>query len=80
MLNLLHFFTFFFQFLVRQQVLSLYRDIQRALRKVENPKDRQELQQWARGEFERNKHQTDEVKEAQTFLGWKNVMSRLLFG
>ncbi|XP_022089946.1 LYR motif-containing protein 2-like [Acanthaster planci] len=49
------------QFLLRQQVLSLYRDIQRSLRRVPNKKDRDELRVWAREEFKKNKKEKDEI-------------------
>ena len=52
---------FCLQFLQRQQVLSLYRDVQRALRRVPDEKDREELRLWAREEFKRNKGQKEEV-------------------
>ncbi|XP_038047373.1 LYR motif-containing protein 2-like [Patiria miniata] len=49
------------QFLLRQQVLGLYRDIQRSLRRVPDKTDREELRQWAREEFKKNKKQQDEI-------------------
>ncbi|XP_033636084.1 LYR motif-containing protein 2-like [Asterias rubens] len=51
----------FKQFLLRQQVLSLYRDVHRALRRVPDDKDRAELKVWAREEFKRNKSQHEEM-------------------
>ncbi|KAG0303920.1 hypothetical protein BGZ98_006138 [Dissophora globulifera] len=51
-------------FLTRAKVLSLYRDIQRTLKDVKDPRDRQDLQTWARSDFERYRHETnpDKVK------------------
>ncbi|KAG0017872.1 LYR motif-containing protein 2 [Entomortierella chlamydospora] len=49
-------------FLTRARVLSLYRDIQRAIRSVKDPKDRQDLQTWARSDFERYRHETNPDK------------------
>jgi len=49
------------QFLTRARVLSLYRDIQRTLKGVKDPRDRQELQQWARSDFERFRHEKNPV-------------------
>ncbi|KAM6406985.1 LYR motif-containing protein 2 [Pluvialis apricaria] len=48
------------QFLRRQQVLRLYRDILRALRRVPAEADRRYLKDWAREEFRRNKDATEE--------------------
>ncbi|NXJ64380.1 LYRM2 protein, partial [Rostratula benghalensis] len=48
------------QFLRRQQVLQLYRQILRAIREVPAEADRRYLQQWAREEFRRNKDATEE--------------------
>ncbi|KAJ7339672.1 LYR motif-containing protein 2 [Desmophyllum pertusum] len=49
------------QFFIRKQVLSLYREILRALREVSNKDHRKELADWARSEFKKNKHEKDEV-------------------
>ncbi|KAF9975653.1 LYR motif-containing protein 2 [Actinomortierella ambigua] len=49
-------------FMTRARVLSLYREIQRTVRKVENPLDRQYLQDWARSDFERYRHETSQDK------------------
>uniref|UniRef100_A0A6B2EIK5 LYR motif-containing protein 2 n=1 Tax=Phlebotomus kandelakii TaxID=1109342 RepID=A0A6B2EIK5_9DIPT len=48
------------QFMLRQEVLRLYRDIFRTIRRV--PRDgQQELQEWARRDFRTNSHHTDET-------------------
>ncbi|NP_001165156.1 LYR motif-containing protein 2 [Xenopus laevis] len=49
------------QFLVRQQVLGLYRRIVRAVRQIPGAADRQYLQDWARDEFRRNKGASEEI-------------------
>ncbi|CAG9562671.1 unnamed protein product [Danaus chrysippus] len=49
------------QFLMRQEVLKLYRDIFKTLRKVPDEKTRLELRDWARIDFRNNKHHTDET-------------------
>ncbi|XP_040275379.1 LYR motif-containing protein 2 [Bufo bufo] len=49
------------QFLVRQQVLGLYRRILRAVRHIPDPADRSYMRDWARGEFKRNKTASDEI-------------------
>ncbi|KAG0245617.1 hypothetical protein BGX31_006976 [Mortierella sp. GBA43] len=50
------------QFLTRARVLSLYRDIQRTLKNVKDPRDRQDLHSWARSDFERYRHETNPDK------------------
>ncbi|TRY59180.1 hypothetical protein DNTS_032425 [Danionella cerebrum] len=47
------------QFLQRQKVLGLYRDLQRTIRKVPLEPDRQYLRDWARDEFKKNKTETN---------------------
>ncbi|KAF9319480.1 hypothetical protein BG000_003559 [Podila horticola] len=49
-------------FITRARVLSLYREIQRSLKGVKNPKDRQELQAWARSDFEHYRHEKNPDK------------------
>ncbi|XP_069832371.1 LYR motif-containing protein 2 [Dendropsophus ebraccatus] len=49
------------QFLVRQQVLALYRRILRTVRQIPDPADRSYMRDWARGEFRRNKAASDEI-------------------
>ena len=49
------------QFIQRHQAISLYKEILRALREVEDRKLRREMQVWIRGEFDKWKHTTDEV-------------------
>ncbi|CAH4033937.1 LYR motif-containing protein 2 [Pieris brassicae] len=49
------------QFLLRQEVLKLYREIFRTLRKIPDASTCQELKEWARTDFKSNKHYTDET-------------------
>uniref|UniRef100_A0A8C5PMF8 LYR motif-containing protein 2 n=1 Tax=Leptobrachium leishanense TaxID=445787 RepID=A0A8C5PMF8_9ANUR len=49
------------QFLVRQQVLGLYKSILRAVRHIPDPADRQYMARWAREEFKRNRGETQEI-------------------
>ncbi|XP_004925482.1 LYR motif-containing protein 2 [Bombyx mori] len=49
------------QFLLRQEVLKLYRDIFRTIRLVPDELTRIELKQWAQSDFKNNKHHTDET-------------------
>ncbi|PNF43441.1 LYR motif-containing protein 2 [Cryptotermes secundus] len=48
------------QFMLRQQVLKLYRSFLRAIRDVPDEESRKELLEWARSDFKNNKHHTDE--------------------
>ncbi|XP_058065207.1 LYR motif-containing protein 2 [Anopheles bellator] len=49
------------QFMLRQEVLKLYRTIFRTISQVPDAATRQELREWARHDFRQNKHQTDEL-------------------
>lgn len=58
------------QFLQRQKVLGLYRDMLKTIRQVPDEADRKYLTDWARDEFKRNKDSTNQVSEsAQTGRG-----------
>ncbi|EDR15669.1 uncharacterized protein LACBIDRAFT_300818 [Laccaria bicolor S238N-H82] len=46
-------------FILKQQVLNLYRCILRASRSLPDPVTRRETVAWVRSEFERNRHLTD---------------------
>ncbi|XP_067840990.1 LYR motif-containing protein 2 [Heptranchias perlo] len=50
----------FKQFVHRQNVLSLYRKILKAIYQIPNEGDKQYLKNWARQEFKQNKNATDE--------------------
>ena len=50
------------QFLQRQKVLGLYRNLLRTIREVPDPADRTYLRSWARDEFKRNKTATNPVR------------------
>ncbi|XP_053087585.1 LYR motif-containing protein 2 isoform X2 [Pangasianodon hypophthalmus] len=49
------------QFLQRQKVLGLYRNMLRTIRQVPDEADRKYLKDWAREEFKRNKEATDQI-------------------
>uniref|UniRef100_A0A7G3AIT2 LYR motif-containing protein 2 n=1 Tax=Lutzomyia longipalpis TaxID=7200 RepID=A0A7G3AIT2_LUTLO len=49
------------QFMLRQEVLRLYREIFRTIRRVPDLGSRTELQEWARRDFRGNSHHTDET-------------------
>ncbi|XP_030375322.1 LYR motif-containing protein 2 [Scaptodrosophila lebanonensis] len=49
------------QFMLRQEVLKLYRDILRTIRQVPDKGSQWELRSWARHDFQNNRGQTDEV-------------------
>ncbi|KAM7367532.1 hypothetical protein PAMP_013821 [Pampus punctatissimus] len=48
------------QFLQRQRVLGIYRNMLRTIRQVPAETDRKYLRDWAREEFKRNKDATDQ--------------------
>ncbi|XP_065124789.1 LYR motif-containing protein 2 [Paramisgurnus dabryanus] len=48
------------QFLQRQKVLGVYRDLLRSIRKIPQESDRTYLRDWAREEFKRNKSETNQ--------------------
>jgi hypothetical protein len=50
------------QFMLRQEVLKLYRDLHRAVRRVPDESSRRELQVWLREDFKNNKSQTEEIQ------------------
>ena len=50
--------------MLRAEVLKLYRDILRTVKKIPDEYYRNEMKCWARDDFKNNKHLTDEV----TFL------------
>ncbi|XP_061669244.1 LYR motif-containing protein 2 isoform X2 [Syngnathoides biaculeatus] len=52
------------QFLQRQNILGIYRNMLRTIRYVPDAADRKYLRDWAREEFKRNKHATDQDLQA----------------
>ncbi|KAF9940377.1 hypothetical protein BGZ67_007854 [Mortierella alpina] len=50
------------QFLTRARVLSLYREIHRTLKDIKDPRDRKDLQTWARSDFEHYRHEKNPDK------------------
>ncbi|CAG4935400.1 unnamed protein product [Parnassius apollo] len=62
------------QFLLRQEVLKLYREIFRTLRQVQDESTRLELKDWARKDFRNNKHHTDESAiKSMLYYGRKSL-------
>ncbi|XP_061669246.1 LYR motif-containing protein 2 isoform X4 [Syngnathoides biaculeatus] len=51
-------------FLQRQNILGIYRNMLRTIRYVPDAADRKYLRDWAREEFKRNKHATDQDLQA----------------
>lgn len=47
--------------MLRQEVLKLYRDIFRTIRQVPDAASRTELRDWARHDFRKNAHHTEEI-------------------
>lgn len=50
-----------FKFLLRAEVIKLYKEILRAIREVPDERNRQELRDWARDDFKNNKDHKDEI-------------------
>ncbi|XP_074542108.1 LYR motif-containing protein 2 [Halichoeres trimaculatus] len=48
------------QFLQRQKILGIYRNMLRTIRQVPDEADRKYLRDWAREEFKRNKNATNQ--------------------
>ncbi|XP_065224709.1 LYR motif-containing protein 2 [Planococcus citri] len=48
------------QFMLRQNVLRLYKDIMKTIREIPNEQDRTYMLEWARKDFKSNKSETDE--------------------
>lgn len=51
-----------YQFLQRQKILGIYREMLRTIRQVPEEGDRKYLRNWARDEFKRNKSVTNQVR------------------
>nr|CAH7762969.1 unnamed protein product [Callosobruchus chinensis] len=49
------------QFILKQEVKSLYRKIFQAIRQVQDLNHQKELKEWARHDFRSNAHHTDEI-------------------
>ncbi|XP_057378644.1 LYR motif-containing protein 2-like [Daphnia carinata] len=63
------------QFMLRQEVLSLYREVLRTARKVDGQKE--EITKWARGDFEAHKSQTDEATIRGLLINGKRMVKEL---
>jgi ribonuclease I len=50
------------QFMLRQEVLKLYRNLHRTISKVPDEVSRKELRLWLREDFKKNKSQTEELQ------------------
>ncbi|XP_059057580.1 LYR motif-containing protein 2 [Achroia grisella] len=62
------------QFMIRQEVIKLYRDIFRTIKLVSDENTRQELKEWARADFRNNMHHTDESTiKARLYYGQKSL-------
>ncbi|XP_075166135.1 LYR motif-containing protein 2 [Haematobia irritans] len=49
------------QFMLRQEVLKLYREIFRTIKLVPDANSQNELKMWARNDFRANREQSDEM-------------------
>jgi len=65
------------QFMMRSQVLSLYREALRAIKLVDNESERDYLRKWVRDDFEANRHHTDEAVVRMVLTQGKNQVKEL---
>jgi len=65
------------QFMMRSQVLSLYREALRAIKLVDNESERDYLRKWVRDDFEANRHHTDEAVIRMVLTQGKNQVKEL---
>ncbi|XP_015113386.1 LYR motif-containing protein 2 [Diachasma alloeum] len=65
------------QFLRRQEVLTLYRNILRTIRQVEDKQDKEYLKNWAKSDFKKNKNLTDEFAIKSLIVHGENSMKEL---
>lgn len=64
-------FVFLIQFVSRSKVLKLYRDILRALRRLDDVGQQQQLREWARSEFEQLKGEKDQANYLHMLIKWQ---------
>jgi len=64
------------QFMLRQEVLKLYREVLRTARKVE-PSQKSDIIYWARGDIEMNKMQTDELVIKRLVVNGRQMLKEL---
>lgn len=63
--------------MLRQEVLKLYRDIFRTIRKVPEELSRKELREWTRSDFRNNIHHTEEITIKMLINHGKRSLSEL---
>ncbi|XP_076055008.1 LYR motif-containing protein 2 isoform X4 [Oratosquilla oratoria] len=64
------------RFMLRNEVLKLYRSILREIQKLPDKSHQQELQAWARNDFEAQRHCDDEVAIKQYIqIGYRQLKS-----
>ncbi|CAH2047502.1 unnamed protein product, partial [Iphiclides podalirius] len=62
------------QFMLRREVLKLYREIFRTIRQIPEESTRIELKDWARTDFKNNKHHSDEATiKSMLYYGRKSL-------
>ena len=54
------------QFILRREALCLYRQFLRVRRDVGGEREREEMRRWVRGEFDKWRHTTDEVRGGES--------------
>jgi len=71
------------RFLLRQQVLTLYREVLKTVRSVADENQRKQLRDWARTDFKVNKYHDDEdtikmllIKGRRSLEELKGILSK----
>ena len=63
------------QFILRREVLCLYRQFLRVSRDVGGVREREEMRRWVRGEFDKWRHISDDVR-GSPFSSWSQVYTQ----
>jgi bacillopeptidase F (M6 metalloprotease family) len=65
------------QFLMKQQVIKLYKDFLRTIKQVPDETSRYEIKQWLRNDFQLNKSQIDEMQIKMSIQYGKRSLKEL---
>lgn len=68
------------QFLLRRQVLALYRESLRIIREEKSPESQKQLKDWIRYEIESKKGITDPVRNAVYMITFFTLSIQIKFG
>ncbi|KAF7990661.1 hypothetical protein HCN44_000466 [Aphidius gifuensis] len=65
------------EFMLRKEVLQLYRNILRTIKQVSSQQDREYLHDWVKSDFNNNKHIKDELMIKSLIIHGENSMNEL---